>query len=151
MCCLYCYGTEGLWAFPVISLPNFILPVCIIFIISGQDANNSNNNSSSSTLTKKTRYTPGIMSLNNEHSIFGFKGILYSRVSFVAQLAKNLPTMWETCVRSWVGKIPWRRERLPTSVFWPGKFHGLYSPWGHKESDPSGRLSLSLHSRFSGA
>ena len=30
----------------------------------------------------------------------------------------------------WVGKIPWRRERLPTSVFWPGIFHGLYSPWG---------------------
>ena len=35
----------------------------------------------------------------------------------------------------WVGKIPQRRERLPTPVFWPGKFHGLYSPWGHKESD----------------
>ena len=28
-----------------------------------------------------------------------------------------------------VGKIPWRRERLPTPVFWPGEFHGLYSPW----------------------
>ena len=27
----------------------------------------------------------------------------------------------------WVGKIPWRREWLPTSVFWPGEFHGLYS------------------------
>ena len=27
----------------------------------------------------------------------------------------------------WVGKIPWRRERLPTPVFWPGEFHGLYS------------------------
>ena len=32
----------------------------------------------------------------------------------------------------WVGKIPWRRERLPTPVFWPGEFHGLYSPWGHR-------------------
>ena len=29
----------------------------------------------------------------------------------------------------WVRKIPWRRERLPTPVFWPGEFHGLYSPW----------------------
>ena len=28
----------------------------------------------------------------------------------------------------WVRKIPWRRERLPTPVFWPGEFHGLYSP-----------------------
>ena len=35
----------------------------------------------------------------------------------------------------WVGKIPWRRECLPTPVFWPGEFHGLYSSWGHKESD----------------
>ena len=25
----------------------------------------------------------------------------------------------------WVGKIPWRREPLPTPVFWPGEFHGL--------------------------
>ena len=25
----------------------------------------------------------------------------------------------------WVGKIPWRRERPPTPVFWPGEFHGL--------------------------
>ena len=23
----------------------------------------------------------------------------------------------------WVGKIPWRREKLPTPVFWPGEFH----------------------------
>ena len=23
----------------------------------------------------------------------------------------------------WVGMIPWRRERLPTPVFWPGEFH----------------------------
>ena len=25
-----------------------------------------------------------------------------------------------------VGKISWRRERLPSPVFWPGEFHGLY-------------------------
>ena len=35
----------------------------------------------------------------------------------------------------WVGKIPWRSERLPSRVFWPGEFHGLYSPWGCKGSD----------------
>jgi len=37
----------------------------------------------------------------------------------------------------WVGKIPWRREWLPTPVFWPREFHGLYNPcpWGHKELD----------------
>ena len=32
-------------------------------------------------------------------------------------------------------------ERLPTPVFWLGEFHGLYSPWGHKESDMTERLS----------
>ena len=42
----------------------------------------------------------------------------------------------------WVGKIPWRRERLPTPVFWPGEVHGLYSPWGCKELDTTERLSL---------
>ena len=42
-------------------------------------------------------------------------------------------------------KIPWRRERLPTPVFWSGEFHGLYSPWGHKESDTNEQLSLSLY------
>ena len=35
----------------------------------------------------------------------------------------------------WVGRIPWRREQLPTPVFWPGEFHGLYSPSGPKELD----------------
>ena len=44
----------------------------------------------------------------------------------------------------WVGKIPQRRERLPTPVFWPGEFHGLCSSWGHKESDTTEWLSLSL-------
>ena len=39
--------------------------------------------------------------------------------------------------------MPWRREKLPTPVFWPGEFHRLYSPWGHKESDTTERLSLS--------
>ena len=36
---------------------------------------------------------------------------------------------------SWVRRIPWRREWLPTPVFLPGEFHGQkslvdYSPWG---------------------
>jgi len=42
----------------------------------------------------------------------------------------------------WVGKIPWRMERLPTPVFWPGEFHGFYSPWGRKESEMTEQLSL---------
>ena len=41
-----------------------------------------------------------------------------------------------------VGKITWKREKLPTPVFWSREFHGLYSPWGRKESDTTERLSL---------
>ena len=50
--------------------------------------------------------------------------------SHVAQLVKNPPAMRDTWVRSLGWEDPWRRERLPTPVFWPGEFHRLYSPWG---------------------
>ena len=52
-----------------------------------------------------------------------------SRGSLVAQLVKNLPAMQETWVRSLGWEDPWRRERLPTPVLWPGEFRGLYSHW----------------------
>ena len=47
---------------------------------------------------------------------------------------------------SGVMKIPWRREWQPTPVFLPGEFRGQksltgYSPWGHKESDLTERLT----------
>ena len=51
----------------------------------------------------------------------------YSWASLVAQLVMNLPAMQETWVQSLGWKIPWRREWLPTLVFFPGKFHGLRS------------------------
>ena len=47
----------------------------------------------------------------------------YSWISLVAQLVKNLHAMRETCVQSLGGKIPWRRERLPTPISWPVEFH----------------------------
>ena len=65
----------------------------------------------------------------------------------MAQLVKNLTAMREIWVQS-LGcalhnlEIPWRRERLPTPVFWPREFHGLYTPWGRKESDQTEQLSL---------
>ena len=62
----------------------------------------------------------------------------------MAQLVKNLPAIQETWIDPWLGKTPWRRERLPTPVFWPGEFHGLYSPWSLKESDMTERLSFSF-------
>ena len=39
------------------------------------------------------------------------------RASIVAQLVKNLPQCWRPGFDPWVGKIPWRRERLPNPVF----------------------------------
>ena len=48
----------------------------------------------------------------------------------------------------WIGKIPWSRKWQPTPVLLPGVSHGQrslvgYSPWGHKESDTTERLSFS--------
>jgi len=34
-----------------------------------------------------------------------------------------------------LGRSPGERKRLPTPVFWPREFHGLYRSWGCKESD----------------
>ena len=61
----------------------------------------------------------------------------------MAQIVKNLPAMGKT----WVVKIPWRREGLPTPVFLLGEFHGQrslagYSPRGHKELGMTKGLSL---------
>ena len=59
----------------------------------------------------------------------------------MAQRLKRLPGMWETWVRSLVGKIPWRRKWQPTPAFWPGESHGQRSlvvcicPWGRRELD----------------
>ena len=36
----------------------------------------------------------------------------------MAQLVKNPPAMQETPVRFLDGDDPWRRDRLPTPVFW---------------------------------
>ena len=52
----------------------------------------------------------------------------------IAHLGKNPPAMQRPGLDPWVGINPWRRERLPTPVFWPGEFHGLYSPWGLAKS-----------------
>ena len=69
----------------------------------------------------------------------------------MAQLVKNLPAMQ---FDPWVGRVPWRRERLSTLVFWPRGFHELYgfaeldtteqlySPRGQKELYVTEQLSL---------
>ena len=49
----------------------------------------------------------------------------------------------------WMGKLPWRKEWLPTPVFLPGEFHGqrslaIYSPWDHKELDKTEWLTFTF-------
>ena len=52
---------------------------------------------------------------------------------------------------TWVQSLGWEdppekgkatHSSRPTPVFWPGEFHGMYSPWGRKESDKTERFSL---------
>ena len=60
----------------------------------------------------------------------------------VAQMVKNLLHCGRPRFDPWVGKIPCRREWLPTPVFLPGESHGRrsltgYSPWGRRvRQDP---------------
>ena len=73
----------------------------------------------------------------------------YSWASLVAQTVKNPPAMWKT----WVGKIPWRREQLSTLLLWPEEFHGQrsladYSPRGPKESDTTERCPLKVFMNY---
>ena len=63
----------------------------------------------------------------------------YLWASQMALVVKNQPAN-AGAIRGWfnacIGKIPWRRGDLfsrywiSSPVFWPGEFHGLYSPWG---------------------
>ena len=52
--------------------------------------------------------------------------------------------MQETWVRSLGWEDPLEMGRLPTPVFWPGEFHGLYSLWDRRELDTIKQLSLLL-------
>ena len=67
----------------------------------------------------------------------------------MAQTVKRLPTFRETGFDPWVGKIPWRREWQPDSVFLPGKSHGPEEPgrpqsMGSQRGNTTEPLHLSL-------
>jgi len=69
-----------------------------------------------------------------------YKNMIYypERASLVAQLVKDAPAMRETWVQSLGWEDPLEKGKVPTPVFWPKEFHGLYSPWGCKEWDTIG-------------
>ena len=41
-------------------------------------------------------------------------------------------------------RSPIEGKGYPLQFFWPGEFHGLYSPWGHKGSDTTFLMSYNL-------
>ena len=55
---------------------------------------------------------------------------------------KKSPTKQEKQVPSLGQEDPLEREWQSTPVFLPGKSHGVYSPWGHKESGMTEPLSV---------
>ena len=65
----------------------------------------------------------------------------YPWASLVAQTVKNPRALQETWFDSWVGKIPWRRDRLPTPVFlgFPGGSAGEESAHNAGEIPGLGR------------
>ena len=75
-----------------------------------------------------------IISLNASFALLGFPGGSAGKES--ACSVRDLGSI------SKLGRFPGERERLPTPVFWPAEFHGLYSPWGCKELDMTEWLSL---------
>ena len=64
---------------------------------------------------------------------FNNKRLSNQRASLVAQMLKNLPAVQET----WLQSLGWEdpREKGTHSNILLREFHGLHSPWGHKESD----------------
>ena len=62
----------------------------------------------------------------------GFAMLRFSGGSAGQESACNVGDLGST---PGLGRFPWRRERLPTPVFWPGEFHGLYSLRGQNEQD----------------
>ena len=57
---------------------------------------------------------------------------------------KNLPAIQKTWIQSLGGKIPWRREWLPTPEFQGQRSLAGYSLWWRKEQNMSQWLTLSL-------
>ena len=61
----------------------------------------------------------------------------------VAQPVKNPPAMQKTWVQCLGWEDPLEKGMANHSVFWPGEFHGLYSPWDRKQLDMTEPLSFS--------
>ena len=92
-------------------------------------------------------YNVLLVSATQQESVICIHG-----ASLVAQTVKSLPVMQETRARPLGWKDPLEEDMATHSSTLPGKSHGQwslvgYSPRGHKESDRSEQLTLSLFIR----
>ena len=71
----------------------------------------------------------GTLSLNSVRGTTLSLVLFPLRASLVAQLIKNLPSLWETWVQSLGWEDPLEKGTLSTPIFCPGEFHGQRSPW----------------------
>ena len=99
------------------------------------------------------RNVKGNLNIRCSMSQLNVPSLLNLTASLVTQVVKNLPAMQETWVRSLDWEDPWRKTWQPTPVFLPREFHGQrslmgYSPWGHKESDTTERLTVKTWKRL---
>ena len=88
---------------------------------------------------KKLKYLSLLLSCNT--TLWGFPGGSGKETACQCRRHKRHGFMSQE-----VTKIHWSRKQQPTPVFLPGKCHRErslvgYSPWGHKESDMTERLS----------
>ena len=68
------------------------------------------------------------------------KYLVYSNLSLIAQLVKNLPAMQKTQVQFLGQEDPLEKGPATHSSILPGEFHEQrsladYYPWGHKQED----------------
>ena len=66
----------------------------------------------------------------------------------MAQRVKRLLALRETWVQSLGQEDPLEKEMATHSSIWPREFQGLYSPWGHKESEMTEQLSLHILNNY---
>ena len=67
----------------------------------------------------------------------------YQRASLIAPLVENPPAMQETLVQFLDREDPLEQGKVTHSSVLVWRIHGLYSPWGRKQSEGTERLSLS--------
>ena len=60
----------------------------------------------------------------------------------MAQLVKNLPAMWETCVLSLGWEDPLEKGKATHSSILAGRIPWTVSSWGHKELNATEQLLL---------